>query len=146
MKGSARNLAACRLLIVDDSAVIRDLLHAYVGDMNQEFENETFEIVAEAANGQDAVDQAKKYNPDVIIMDVRMPVMDGVEATRCIKQELGLSAVVITATSFDCREIEEVAYQAGASFHVRKPLDYDEVKDAVSQALYQRSLVPVLGA
>ena len=68
-----------RILIVDDHSVVRQGLKMF---LNLESE---FEIVAEAINGADAVDKVSKFNPDVVLMDLLMPVLDGIEAIKIIK-------------------------------------------------------------
>jgi YesN/AraC family two-component response regulator len=70
-----------RILIVDDDALIRDGL-----TMILEHE-EGFEVVRTASNGKEAIDKCKETKPDIVMMDIRMPVMDGVEATRIIKEQ-----------------------------------------------------------
>ncbi len=126
-------------MIVDDDAMIRDVLRQLV-----ECFFEDFEVVAEASNGVEAVQSAHETTPDLIIMDVRMPVMDGIEATRRIKQDLGLPSVVITCTSFGWREIKESAMTAGAQYHIRKPFDMEQLdrvfREAAAIALH--SFVP----
>ena len=89
----------------------------------------SFEIVGEATNGRDAVESAAELDPDVILMDIRMPLLDGIQATRLIKQELGLRATVVTFTTYSWNEIRQDAYHAGASFHVRKPFDLETLID-----------------
>lgn len=119
----------CRLMIVDDDANLRGVLRDFV-----ELLMDGFELVAEASNGQDAVRMAQALDPDVIMMDVRMPVMDGIQATRRIKQELGLRAVVVTFTSFPWSEIKDAARHAGASLHIQKPGDLHRIQDALNEA------------
>ena len=134
-------MAACGLMIVDDDPVIRGVLRELV-----EMCLEGFAVVAEAADGREAVALAARLDPDVIVMDIRMPVMDGIQATRRIKHELGLRAVVITATSFGRDEIQEAAFEAGAAFHVQKPFDLEELtrvlreSRAVAQGTLRRAL------
>lgn len=122
-------LRKCRLMLVDDDASIRRVLREYFalapGD---------FEVVAEAVDGFDAVEKAASVKPDVILMDVRMPRMDGIEATRRIKRELGLGAAVVTVTSCDWAEIQEEARAAGSEFYVRKPFDLARVAEAIEEA------------
>lgn len=122
-------MAACTLLIVDDDAVIRGTLRELATLCV-----DGVVVVGEAANGREAVALARRLNPDVIVMDIRMPVMDGIQATRKIKRELGLSSVVITATSFGHREIERAALAAGASYHLRKPFDIDAFVSVLQEA------------
>lgn len=120
----------CRLMLVDDDATLRALL----GELVRASAGEDFEIVAEAGNGREAVEAALLHRPDVILMDVRMPLCDGIQATRRIKQEHRLGAVVITATSYAWSEIRAEAEEAGASLHVQKPFDMEKVKEALQAA------------
>lgn len=119
----------CRLMLVDDDASIRQVLREYFALAPGEFE-----VVAEAADGCDAVEKAASLKPDVILMDVRMPRMGGIEATRRIKRELRLAAAVITVTSCEWAEIEEEARAAGSELYVRKPFDLAQVEEALDQA------------
>src|SRR5690606_40667238 len=82
----------------------------------------------------DAVRLAAETDPDVILMDVRMPLEDGIQATRRIKQELGLRAVVITSTTYAWNEIRYEAYRAGASLHLPKPFDLERLKRVLHDA------------
>lgn len=119
----------CRLMLVDDDALMRDVMRDFISLCM-----DGFEVVAEAANGREAVDKARSEDPDVILMDVRMPLMDGIQATRSIKQEYNLKAVVVTATSFSWHEIKDAARHAGASLHIQKPFDLEAVRDVLWEA------------
>lgn len=119
----------CRLLVVDDDPCIRHVLRDFV-----DLFSESFEIVGEAANGRDAVESAARLDPDVILMDIRMPLLDGIQATRLIKQELGLRATVVTFTTYSWNEIRQDAFDAGASFHVLKPFDLATLHQTLSDA------------
>ena len=78
-----------RLLVVDDQALVRAGFRKLLEGVDG------FEVVAEAADGAEAVDLARLWHPDVILMDVRMPVLDGIEATRRILAEPASSARVL---------------------------------------------------
>jgi len=95
--------------------------------------------VVEAANGQEAVEVARRERPDLILMDLNMPLMDGLEATRRIREckELCQSAPILAITAFDTYGIEEAALEAGCNGYIRKPLDSDEVDRVL------RSFLPV---
>ncbi len=107
-----------RILIAEDSKVITELLHAILSA------EPDFDIVACVGNGQEAVEQTKKLKPDLITMDIKMPVMDGLEATRIIMSEFPTPIVVISGhanknevnTTFD-------ALNAGALTLIEKPKD-----------------------
>lgn len=91
-----------QVLLVDDSAVIRSILKLIFKTDNR------FEIVGEVTNGQAAIDFNKKLNPDLIIMDVNMPVMDGIEATKIIMQENPTNIVIFTTENSTKKIFEEI--------------------------------------
>ncbi|MBO2522133.1 MAG: hypothetical protein CW345_10120 [Firmicutes bacterium] len=122
-------MSKCRLMVVDDDPAMRQVLRDFI-----ELFLDDYEIIAEAANGRDAVRLAAETDPDVILMDVRMPLEDGIQATRRIKQELGLRAVVITSTTYAWNEIRYEAYRAGASLHLPKPFDLERLKRVLHDA------------
>ena len=107
---------ACRILVADDSAVTRTFLRRLFS------EDPSLEVVGEATNGREAVEMAQSLQPDVITMDVAMPVMDGVEATRQIMQTSPRPIVVVTG-SMDPRDVKQVfrVMDAGALAIVEKP-------------------------
>ncbi|HTO21413.1 MAG TPA: response regulator transcription factor, partial [Spirochaetia bacterium] len=85
-----------RVLIVDDHAVVREGLRTYLGALAG------FEVVGEAANGAEALQAAKKLKPQVVLMDLVMPVMDGIEATRALRETLpDLKVIVLTSFADD---------------------------------------------
>ena len=102
-----------RLLIVDDHPVVRDGLRGM-------FEGEEgFEVVAEATNGADAISKARAHDPDVVLMDLRMPEMDGVSAIRQMT-DLGIRARVLVLTTFDTDSDVLPAIEAGATGYLLK--------------------------
>lgn len=119
----------CRLLVVDDDSCMRQVLRDFV----ELFPGE-FEIVGEAANGRDAVELACRLDPDVILMDIRMPLLDGIQATRLIKQEFALRATVVTFTTYSWNELRQEAFEAGATLHVLKPFDVETLHRTLSEA------------
>ncbi len=124
------------LLVVDDDPSMREVLRDFVELCCPELS-----VVGEAANGAEAVDLASRLVPDVILMDVRMPILDGIQATRRLKQELGLASAIVTFTSYTMPELEREARVAGAAFHLRKPFSLEELRAVLLQAA-ERSAPP----
>jgi DNA-binding NarL/FixJ family response regulator len=96
-----------RVVVADDQALVR------VGFCGIIAATPGFAVVGEAGNGQEAVEAARRTKPDVILMDVRMPVMDGIEATRRITESTDVRALILT--TFDLDEYVFAALRAGAS-------------------------------
>jgi DNA-binding NarL/FixJ family response regulator len=116
-----------RLLIVDDHPVVRDGLRGmFAGE-------DGFEVVAEAANGADAVARAQAYEPDVVLMDLRMPEVDGVAAIRRM-MELGVPTRVLVLTTFDTDSDVLPAIEAGATGYLLKDAPREELLRAVRSA------------
>ena len=112
------------VLLVDDHALIRrgltDLIR-YESDLN---------VAGEASNGQEAVEAARKLNPDIIVMDIMMPEMDGVEATRRIKAERPDSRILILTTFGTSADVAR-AMAAGASGAIMKDAETDDQLAAI---------------
>jgi DNA-binding NarL/FixJ family response regulator len=98
-----------RVVVADDQALVRAGFCGIVGA------TEGFTVVGEASTGTEAVAEARRARPDVVLMDVRMPVMDGIEATRQITGPDGAGTRVLILTTFDLDEYVYSALRAGAS-------------------------------
>jgi NarL family two-component system response regulator LiaR len=116
-----------RVMIVDDHAVVRSGLGAFLAAA------QNLELVGEAENGEQAVVRAKVLRPDVILMDLMMPVMDGVTATRLIKNQ-DPSVQVIALTSFQEDEKVQNALKAGAIGYLMKNVTTHELEAAIRAA------------
>ncbi|HEX8231441.1 MAG TPA: response regulator transcription factor [Chloroflexia bacterium] len=117
-----------RVMLVDDHAVVRQGLKAFLAT------EEGIEVVGEASNGKEAVALAAQLHPDVVLMDLVMPELDGIGATEAIK--LGSSDIdVIAMTSFIEDEKVFGAMRAGATGYVLKDADPDEVVHAIRSAV-----------
>ncbi len=114
-----------RVLVVDDQALVRDGF-AMVLDHEDDIE-----VVGEAGTGVEAVEAARSHRPDVILMDIRMPEMDGLEATRRIVAEAEWPVKVLILTTFDPDEYVYEALKAGASAFVLKDIPRAELVSAV---------------
>jgi DNA-binding NarL/FixJ family response regulator len=114
------------VLVVDDQALLRT---AFASLIDAE---DDLEVVGEAANGRQAVELAASLTPDVVVMDVRMPVMDGIEATRQITSGQGPGGSrVLILTTFDLDEYVFEALRAGASGFALKSRPLDELLNAI---------------
>ncbi len=111
------------VLIVDDQRVVRDGLTMLVGLMDG------VEVVGTAANGADAILAADTAQPDVVLMDLRMPGVDGVEATRVIRSRQR-AAIVILTTYVDDESLFP-ALQAGASGYLTKDASAEQIEEAI---------------
>jgi DNA-binding NarL/FixJ family response regulator len=111
-----------RVLLVDDQELVRTGFRMILGS------EDDIEVVGEASNGREALERAARLRPDVVVMDIRMPVMDGLEATRRLVTEEGLEgARVLVLTTFDADEHVVQALRAGASGFLLKdvaPADF----------------------
>jgi DNA-binding NarL/FixJ family response regulator len=115
-----------RVLLADDQTLIRAGFRVLLGSA------EDIEVVAEAADGAQAVAQARRHRPDVVLMDIRMPEMDGLEATRRIGADGSLGDVkVLILTTFESDEYVYQALQAGASGFVVKDIEAADLLQAV---------------
>lgn len=115
-----------RLLIAEDEAIIRL-------DLKEMLEEEGYEVVGEAADGEAAVRLARENDPDLVIMDVKMPGMDGLTAAEKIVDEQ-LAAVLIL-TAFSQRDLVQRAAEAGAMGYLVKPFQKTDLMPAIDIAL-----------
>jgi DNA-binding NarL/FixJ family response regulator len=117
-----------RVLLVDDQPLVRAGVRAVL-------ESAGIEVVSEAAEGAEALHRAREAKPDVVVMDLRMPRMDGVEATRLLRADPSLPGVrVLVLTTFDGDENVLHAVRAGADGFLSKTAEPDELIDAVERA------------
>ena len=113
-----------RVMVVDDQTMVRAGFRLLLADESD------IDVVAEASNGRDAVAQAARFRPDVILMDIRMPEMDGLEATRRILAS-DAEARVLVLTTFDLDDYVFEALRAGASGFVLKDEPPEQLISAV---------------
>ncbi len=125
---------AIRLMIVDDHPVVRDgLTGMFAGE-------DGIEVVAEAANGADAVRRARALAPDVILMDLRMPELDGVAAITALARE-GVRSRVLVLTTYDSDSDVLHAIEAGATGYLLKDAPRGELLRAVRAAAHGQSVL-----
>jgi two-component system, cell cycle response regulator DivK len=117
-----------RILIVEDFEDSRFSLSKLL-------QIEGYEVV-EATNGAQAVELAETVKPDLILMDLSLPVVDGLSATRIIRENPSLAAVPIIALSgHDLAEVQREAQMAGCTDYLMKPIDFDGLKSMISKYL-----------
>ena len=124
-----------RVLIAEDEALIRL-------DLKEMLEEEGYQVIGEAGDGQQAIDLAREHNPDVVILDVKMPVLDGISAAEQIVADA--IAPVVMLTAFSQRDLVERAVNAGAMAYVVKPFGKADllptIEIAVSRHQQMRAL------
>ncbi len=108
------DLEPCKVLVTDDIVMNRDLIRAFLFGTNHE--------LIEAANGREAIDLARSERPDVILMDVRMPVMDGVQATRILKADDALKGIPVIVITASAMQSEETLLKPLCDGFLRKPI------------------------
>jgi DNA-binding NarL/FixJ family response regulator len=123
-----------KVLIADDHGVVREGLMAMLKTIN------VIDVVGEAKNGMDAVEQTKKLLPDVILMDLRMPFMDGVEATRQIKREFPHIGIIALTMDEEQQHIFDLVL-AGATGYLLKDSDSSQIVDAIRAIARGDSLI-----
>jgi response regulator NasT len=118
-------LAVSTVLTVEDDPIVRD-------DLRTLLEREGFEVLAGARDGVEAVELAREHRPDVILLDLSLPRLDGVEAALRIREERDVPIVAVTGYS---ETLVERALEAGAAGYVRKPFAGGEVVTALRDAI-----------
>ena len=116
-----------RVLIVDDSRTSRKILRKV-------FEELDCEIVGEAKNGQEGYDLYKELQPDLVTMDITMPVLDGVSALKMIKTDFPEAKVLMVSAAGQQKNVLE-AIKSGASEFISKPFNVEAVKQALNSIL-----------
>src|SRR5919106_5961465 len=126
-RGMQTNLLR-RILIADDHGLVRDGFKRLLGY------DEGLEVVGEASNGREAVELCRRLKPDLVLMDVRMPEMDGLEATRAIKAEQPYVIVLVISLYRNPDYLLE-AIEAGAAGYILKDAPNRQLTNAIRRAL-----------
>jgi DNA-binding NarL/FixJ family response regulator len=124
-----------RVVLADDHAILREGLRSLLSLQ------EDIDVIGEASDGQAAIELVSRLRPDVVVMDIAMPVMDGLEATRRLKQEHPETRVLIL-TQHDNREYVFSLLQAGASGYVLKRAGGAEVITAIRSVFKEGAFLP----
>lgn len=114
-----------KVMVVDDEPLAQQRLISLLDEIGG------YEVVAQAANGEEAVDQYQSKLPDIVLMDIRMPVMDGLQAAQELKAK-GILTKIIFTTAYDEHALS--AFEASAVDYVLKPVAMDRLKQALEKA------------
>lgn len=124
-----------RVLIAEDEALIRL-------DLAEMLDEAGYEVVAQAGDGEEAVERAREHRPDLVIMDVKMPRLDGIAAASLIAAER--IAPVVMLTAFSQRDLVERARNAGAMAYLVKPFTMSDLMPAIEIAMSRFAEISVL--
>ena len=132
MSEEANNPVTAKVLVVDDMSDNLLLLRLSLQHMGYE--------VITASNGEEAVEVAKMARPDLILMDLGMPQLDGVAATRLIRENADLERVpIIAVTAFTTEQYRGAAYNAGFDGYITKPIDFERLSKLIDNLLTKGS-------
>jgi DNA-binding NarL/FixJ family response regulator len=120
-----------RVVVVEDNDVFREALELLLGLRDD------IEVVASVSDGSDAVPACREHNPDVVVMDYRLPGLDGVEATKAVVASCPGTSVVVLTASATVREMDALQ-EAGAVACLTKDQDLDEIVGAIQKAAAAR--------
>jgi DNA-binding NarL/FixJ family response regulator len=123
-----------RVLIADDQALFRRGLYVVLGT------EDGIEVVAEAENGEEAIEKARDLAPDVVLMDVRMPKVNGIDAARTIRAEVPTTKILMLTVSDEEDDLYE-AIKAGANGYLLKEISVEEVAEAIRAVTQGQSLI-----
>ena len=123
-----------RVLVAEDEALIRL-------DIIETLRESGFDVVAEAADGQEAVELATSLKPNLVVMDIKMPRMDGITAAKTISD---MKIPVVLLTAFSQKELFEQAAEAGAMAYVVKPFNPSDLLPAIEIAIHRHSELTAL--
>ena len=124
MSNEAKEKSAIRILVAEDEALIRM-------DLVEMLQEAGYEVVAQATNGEEAIALATEHNPDLAILDVKMPILDGISAA----EKIISIAPVLMLTAFSQRELVERARDAGVMAYVVKPFTIGDLIPAIEIAI-----------
>ena len=118
-----------KILVVDDEMPARRRIRELLADLSGRV---ALEVVGEAANGRQALELAGMQQPDVVLLDIRMPKVDGVEVLRRLKSDPDLKKlpIIMLPPTDDIREVER-CYALGCNEYIQKPVDYEKFAEAI---------------
>jgi response regulator NasT len=119
------------IVVVDDDPIIRL-------DIREMLEDAGYRVTGEASNGQDAVEIVSQLRPDLVVMDVKMPKMNGIKAARIIRKMFPIDTAILLLTAYSERELVRDARDAGVTAYLVKPVSESDLIPAVEIALSQQ--------
>jgi len=126
------NNKAVKVLVVDDSLLIHKLIKRII-------EIEGYEVCATAMNGKQAVEMYEEHNPDIITMDINMPIMDGIQASRLIKSIHPEAKIIFLGSAID-NNLIDIANEIGVRYFVDKPFEKEKLLEALSASMEGKAL------
>ena len=123
-----------RVLIADDQELFRRGLNVVLHT------EDNIQVVAEASNGEEAIAKAEEFAPDVVLMDIRMPRVSGIEATRAIRDTVPTTKILMLTVSDEDSDLYE-AIKAGANGYLLKDISIEEIADSVRAVVQGQSLI-----
>jgi DNA-binding NarL/FixJ family response regulator len=127
MRASAARKRPIRVLVADDHTLFAEALKAILTT------DDRFEVVGHARNGKQAIELSERLKPDVVLMDISMPVLDGVEAAKKLRRKLP-SASILMLTGSNARQDVDRSREAGAAGYITKDRIAGELIDAIIEA------------
>jgi two-component system, response regulator PdtaR len=118
-----------RIMIVDDDPITRM-------DLREMLKDEGYQVIKECKNGEEAVKHSMMLQPDLIIMDVKMPILNGIKAAKIIRQRS--NAAILLLTAYSQRELIEDAKESGVTAYLVKPITEADLIPAIEMALSQK--------
>ncbi|MCP3772666.1 response regulator [Paenibacillus sp. MZ04-78.2] len=125
------------IVVVDDDPIIRM-------DIREMLEEEGYAVAGEAKNGEEAIELVAALKPDLVIMDVKMPVMNGIKASRIIRNLHDTETSVLLLTAYSQKELVQDARSAGVAAYLVKPVSEEDLIPAVEIALSQKEKIDSL--
>jgi two-component system chemotaxis response regulator CheY len=116
-----------KIMVVDDAAFMRQMLKQIIAELG-------YEVIADAANGEEAVKMYSQMQPDLVTMDITMPEMDGIEAVRAIRK-INPAAKIIMCSAMAQQKLVIDAITAGAKDFVAKPFQAEKIKETIQRVL-----------
>ncbi|MBA3073480.1 MAG: response regulator transcription factor [Anaerolineae bacterium] len=131
---TTQSQSTIRVLLADDHVVVRAGIRQFLE------QSPDIQVIAEASNGQEACELLEKHKPDVVVLDIQMPILSGIEVTRWIRSNR-LTIGVLVLTAYDDEPFVQAVLQAGANGYVLKTAEPQEIVEAVRDVFHGKSVL-----